>query len=85
MRKRAEFKSTNDKLIVLGKIDLELFESKIVEVKDRILKIEQIEEKIAEGVREALKTERKEPSKATQVSEPVNHAAIKKNWFEEIV
>jgi len=45
----------------------------------------EIAEKIAEGVREALKTERKEPSKATQVSEPVNHAAIKKNWFEEIV
>ena len=45
----------------------------------------EIEEKIAEGVREALKIERKEPSKATQVDEPINRATIKRNWFEEIV
>ena len=45
----------------------------------------EIADRIAEGVREALKIQRKEPSKATQVDEPVNRATIKRNWFEEIV
>jgi len=45
----------------------------------------EIDELVAEKVRAALKIERKEPSKATQVDEPVNRATIKRNWFEEIV
>lgn len=45
----------------------------------------EIDDMVAEKVREALKIQRKEPSKASQVSEPVNQAEIKRNWFEEIV
>ena len=57
-RCQIEFKSTNDKLAILSKIDLELFESKIVEAKSVVSKIEQVKEKI-ERVRlivKALKT-----------------------------
>lgn len=43
---QGELKSTSEKLIVLGKIDLELLESGIAEAKDRILRVEQIEKKI---------------------------------------
>ena len=42
-----ELKSTNKKLVILNKIDLELLQNKIVEAKDVVLKIKQIEEKIA--------------------------------------
>lgn len=45
----------------------------------------EIDDLVAEKVKEALKITRKEPSKAKPVSEPVNRATITKNWFEEIV
>ena len=74
-----------DKTGKFTKKDPETPKEKDGEDKPTPLTEKEVAELVDEKVREALKIKRKEPSKATPVSEPVNRAAITKNWFEEIV